>query len=206
MNRNPVAGAETSQTVTQHLIDEIERRVSFYEAQAQEKIYGRYLAQVEKLATRTKGKDPALADFFRNTVQPGSILSATSTIRFYLRIGQIVDAKMALDLLGKRLQFVEQYLTQPFFRKGLQFSGGYDSRLDVLARAIVTALRQLGREASAREVLAHIGATPGVEIDSDETVLWRDARGREKTTTFKRFRDRISERKRKLFPQPRKKI
>ena len=48
--------------VSQYLTDEIERGVSFYETQAQ-KIDGRYLAQVEKLATRTKAKDPYWRSF-----------------------------------------------------------------------------------------------------------------------------------------------
>jgi hypothetical protein len=186
--------------VSQYLTDKIERGVSFYETQAQ-RIDGRYLAQVEKLATRTQ--DPMLAEFFRDTVRPGSIASAIGTIRFRLRAGQIVEADMALDRLGRNLDFVEQHLTGPIFRKGLKFSGGHGRRRDVLTRAIDEALAQLGRNARTNPVLDHIRTAPGIQdIDPDDnTIVWRDAQRQERTTTFKAFQNRVSDRRRILFPQ-----
>jgi hypothetical protein len=51
-------------------------------------------------------------------------------------------------------------------------------------------------------VLDHIQTAPGIqEIDPDKTIVWRDARGKERTTTFKAFQNRVSERRRILFPQ-----
>jgi hypothetical protein len=174
--------------------------VSFYETQAH-RIDGRYLAQVEKLATRTQ--DPMLAEFFRDTVRPGSIASAIVTIRFRLRAGQIVEADMALDRLGRNLDFVEQHLTEPIFQKGLKFSGEHGPRRDAITRLIDEALNELGRKASAKEVLDQIRAAPSIQdIDPDDnTIVWRDAQRKERTTTFKAFQNRVSERRRILFPQ-----
>lgn len=191
--------------VSQYLTDKIERRVSFYETQAQ-KIDGRYLAQVEKLATRTKAKDPVLAEFFRDTVRTGSIASALATIRFRLRAGQVVEADMALDRLGRNLEFIDQHLAQPIFRMGAKFYGERGPRRDAITRLIDEALNELGRKASARVVLDQIRAAPSIQdIDSDGTISWRNARGEERTTTFRTFQNRVADR-RKLFPQPRKKI
>jgi hypothetical protein len=185
------------------LADKIERRVSLYETQAQ-KIDGRYLAQVDRLATRTK--DPVLAQFFRDTVRPGSIASAVDTIRFRLRAREIVEADMALDRLGRNLEFVEQHLAQPIFRMGAKFYGERGTRHDAITRLIDEALNELGRKASAREVLDQIRAAPSIQdIDSDGTIFWRNARDKEKTTSFKSFQNRVAAR-RERFPQPRKKI
>jgi len=202
VSQNPPLLAGEDQTVTQHLIDKIERRLSFLEAQAQ-KIDGRYLAQVEKLATRTK--DPVLAQFFRDTVRPGSIASAIDTIRFRLRAHEIVNADMALDRLGRNLEFVEQHLAQPIFRMGSKFYGDRGPRRDALTRLIDETLNELGRGTSARAVLNHIRAAPGVDIDSDGAIFWRNAQGKDRTTQFKTFQNRVSDR-RKNFPQLHKKV
>jgi hypothetical protein len=185
--------------VSQYLADKIDRGVNFIETRALQ-IDGQYLAQIEKLAQRTS--DPVLAEFFRGTVRPGSIASATSTIRFYLRIGQIAEADMALDRLRRSLEFVEQHLTQPIFRKGLKFSGGHGPRRDALNQLIDEALNDLGLKVSADAALDHIRAAPSVDIDQDKAILWLDARRKEKTTTFKAFQNRLTQR-RKLFSQSR---
>ena len=66
---------------------------------------------------------------------------------------------------------------------------------------------QLGRSTKTDAVLDHIRTAPGIQdLDSDMTIVWRDARGKERTTTFKAFQNRVSERRRILFPQPRKKL
>lgn len=186
--------------VSQYLANKIDRGVNFIEMRALE-IDRQYLAHIEKLAQRTS--DPVLAEFFRGTVRPGSIASATSTIRFYLRIGQIAEADMALGRLRRSLEFVEQHLTQPIFRKGLRFSGGHGPRRDALNRLIDEALNDLGLNGSADEVLDHLRkAAPSVDIDRDKAIMWPDARRKERTTTFKTFQNRLTKR-RKLFSQAR---
>jgi hypothetical protein len=184
--------------VSQYLADKIDRGVNFIETRALE-IDRHYLAQIEKLAQRTS--DPVWAEFFRGTVRPGSIASAIRTIRFYLRIGQIAEADMALDRLRRRLDLVEEHLTQPIFRMGSRFYGERGPRRDALTRLIDEALNELGPRASAREVLNHIrDASPGLDIDSDGAIFWRNARRRERTTTFKAFQNRLTHRRR-LFSQ-----
>jgi len=186
--------------VSQYLANKIDRGVNFIEMRALE-IDRQYLAHIEKLAQRTS--DPVWAEFFRDTVRPGRIASAISTIRFYVRIGQIAEADMAVDRLRKRLEFVEQYLTQPIFRMGSRFYGERGPRRDAITRLIDEALNELGSRASAREVLNHIrDAAPGLDIDADGTIFWRNARGRERTTTFKAFQNRLTQRRR-LFSQSR---
>ena len=66
---------------------------------------------------------------------------------------------------------------------------------------------QLGRSTKTDAVLDDIRTEPGIQdLDSDMTIVWRDARGKERTTTFKAFQNRVSERRRILFPQPCKKL
>jgi hypothetical protein len=203
MSRKPKHQALVA--VSQYLTDEVERGVSFYETQAQ-KIDGRYLAQVEKLATRTKAKDSVLAQFFRDTVQPGSIASAKGTIRFRLRTGRIVEAHMGLKRLGRNLEFIDQHLAQPIFRMGAKFYGERGPRRDAITRLIDEALNELGRKASAKEVLDQIRAAPSIQdIDFDGTISWRNARGEERTTTFRTFQNRVADR-RKLFSTAPQKI
>jgi len=167
----------------QYLIDKIERRVSFYEMRLPQ-VDERYLAQVEKL-------DPMLAQL----VQPGRIKSVLDTTRYYLTMRKIVEADQGIERLERQLLYVEQKLTRPIFSMGLKFFGERGGRRDLLTRAIDEALEQLGREATPNAVLDHIRAARGIDIDSDKAIFWRNAKGREKTTTFKSFQNRIAKRR-----------
>jgi hypothetical protein len=101
--------------IAAYLKDKIERDVSFYETRIS-RVTPAYLAQVEKLAKRTK--DPLLADHFRKTVRPDRIASAVADIRMQLKTGQIIEADRALDYLKENLNDVESRLKYPFFQTG----------------------------------------------------------------------------------------
>jgi hypothetical protein len=98
-----------------YLKDKIEREASFYETRAG-RIGPTYLAQVEKLAERSE--DPLLADYFRKTLRPESIVSAVADIRRYLKAGQIIEADKALDSLKENVAAVVIRLNDPIFRTG----------------------------------------------------------------------------------------
>jgi excisionase family DNA binding protein len=74
--------------VTDYFSEKIERTCAFYEAQSR-KIDAKYLAEVEKLASRF---DWVLADFIRSTVRPTRIRSAVESVRCSLQAGDIVAA------------------------------------------------------------------------------------------------------------------
>jgi hypothetical protein len=198
----------TSQTnecrkVIAYLSEKIELRVSIYEDKLRQ-VDGRYLSKVAKLA---KGdlKREEFVQLLTQLVQPARIASALATIRFRLKTGKIVEADQDLERLERELLYVEQNLKHPILRKGLKFSGEHGRRRDVLTRAIDEALAQLGRNAKTDPVLDHIQTAPGIqEIDPDKTIVWRDARGKERTTTFKAFQNRVSERRRILFHSSKK--
>jgi hypothetical protein len=198
--------------------DKIEIHLSFYEDRAR-LIDDRYRADVEKVAKRIEERrlekptevekydNYILAKFFRDTMDPGNIASAIEKVRTRLRGNQIVEADQVFQQFRGNLEFVDFHVRQPIFRMGLQFYyGRLRPRRDALAQLIDKALRRLGPKASAREVWNYVAATPGVNIDKSSAHLWwRNARGEERGTSFKAFQNRIAER-RKLFPQPRKKI
>ena len=91
---------------------------------------------------------------------------------------------------------------EPTLVKGIRFTPGpNEKRRDLLAKIMDRALTKLGRDAPADKVLSHIEveADPAIqEVDDDQTIWWRDNKGREQKTTFKTFQNRLSAR-RKLF-------
>jgi hypothetical protein len=198
----------TSQTdecrkVIAYLSEKIELLVSIYEDKLRQ-VDGRYLSEVAKLA---KG-DPKREEFVQlltQLVQPARIASALATIRFRLKTRKIVEADQDLERLERELLYVEQNLKQPIFSQGLKFFGERGGRRDLLTRAIDKALEQLGREASADAVLDHIRAAPGIDVDLEKAISWRNGKGGEKITSFKSFQNRVAKR-RKLFHRAAKKI
>ena len=76
-------------------------------------------------------------------------------------------------------------------------NGPKKERKDALARAILEALGNLPSTASPCQVLAFLKKNTKFEIDDDGTIYWTSDRGRERMTTFKSFRNRISELRRR---------
>jgi hypothetical protein len=127
--------------VVAYFRDKIKRDANFYKARALE-IDGQYLAQVEKLAKRTRDEAPkddrhddttekklkraerdhaaTLAEFFCYTMSRGRIVSVVDNILSLLRTGRVVEADEALEDLKKDIDFVETRLKHPFFRTGFK--------------------------------------------------------------------------------------
>jgi hypothetical protein len=101
--------------IAAYLKDKIERAVSFFEMRVSH-ITPAYLEQVERLAKRTK--DPALAQYFRDTMKPDRIASALDNIRTQLKAGQIVEADKQFEYLQTNLVGVENLLRYPIFQTG----------------------------------------------------------------------------------------
>jgi hypothetical protein len=112
-------------TLAEYLRDKIERGVAFYAERAR-KIDEGYAAEVEKLARRTR--DPVLARFFRETMDPKHIVTGLAHIRMLLRVGKLIEADGAFDRLRDELQFVEAHLQKRYlgigFRKARGGEGG----------------------------------------------------------------------------------
>lgn len=87
-------------------------------------------------------------------------------------------------------------ITGELVKRGLAFSEGpKKQRLDALGKLIVTALDELGRKASAREVLDYLkknGSGVIDEVDDDDTIFWRRGSGKEETMPFSTFNNRVS--------------
>lgn len=85
-------------------------------------------------------------------------------------------------------------------RTHTQFRGPKGPRSDALNGAIDTALAELGPKAPARRVLEAVRGYDFVEhVDEDDHIYWRASKGRQGSTSFKRFQDRVSARRRKLI-------
>jgi hypothetical protein len=108
-------------SVSAYLAEKIELALTFYESRLA-RIDKNYLAGIDRLANRTR--DRVLADFFRQTMNPGRISSALSHIRFCLSQGQIVEADKALERLKSSIDTVEGYLRRPVLNAGLGTSRG----------------------------------------------------------------------------------
>jgi hypothetical protein len=104
--------------VTDYFSEKIERTCAFYEAQSR-KIDAKYLAEVEKLASRF---DWVLADFIRSTVRPTRIRSAVESVRCSLQAGDIVAADQKLERLRTDLNYVEGHLRRRYFQTGITLS------------------------------------------------------------------------------------
>jgi hypothetical protein len=91
------------------------------------------------------------------------------------------------------------------FDRGEIFEGAPKlPRCDRLARLIDEALGRLGTSATPKDILRDIEGEADVqEVDPDNhTIYWRSDRGVEKKTSFKRFQDRVTDRKRKFLQKP----
>src|SRR5262245_57554237 len=106
--------------LAQYFRDKIERRARFYGTQAK-LIDAPYLVQVERLAERS---DDVYARFYRETMAPRYILSATAHIRSLLESGKIVEADRKLGRLENAIQYVDRLLTQPYFYAGFKVVEG----------------------------------------------------------------------------------
>ena len=104
-----------------YLADKIQRRLEWYESKARQ-IDRTYIAQVEKLAARTK--DDALARYYRETMDPRRILTSLEKIRLMLQAGEIVKADRAPERLQISLKFVEDHLRHPYFCVGAKVKAG----------------------------------------------------------------------------------
>jgi hypothetical protein len=103
-------------TPAEYLRDKIECGVALYAERAR-KIDEGYAAEVEKLARRTR--DPELARFFRETIDPKLIAIRLAHIRMLLRVDKLIEADGAFDNLRAQFQFVEAHLQKRYLRAGL---------------------------------------------------------------------------------------
>jgi hypothetical protein len=98
----------------------IEGRLSFLEERAW-KIDAGYREQVERLARRAP--DEVWARFFRDTMKPRNILSATARIRTLLGL-DLVEADQELRRLVGAIHYVDSLLTRPYFDAGFKTMEG----------------------------------------------------------------------------------
>jgi hypothetical protein len=83
--------------------------------------------------------------------------------------------------------------------RGERFEDGpKEPRRDLLTRLIDESLARLGKNATAKKIWEDIEGRPGIQEATDQIIHWRNRQGSEKTTTFKAFQNRVSER-RKIF-------
>ncbi|MEQ8503874.1 MAG: hypothetical protein RIB80_01010 [Rhodospirillales bacterium] len=114
--------------------------------------------------------------------------------------GKNIDAAEALALSERILSTAIQQHTWPLAKRGVKFRDGpKGQRFDALGKLIMAALNELGRKASEEDVYQHVirnGAGVIDEVDA-ETIDWRTTDGRDKTTSRARFRNRVSEYRKK---------
>lgn len=112
------------------------------------------------------------------------------------------DAADALALAERSLSTAIQQHTWPLAKHGAQFRDGpKGQRIDALGKLIIAALEALGRKASAESVFDYVkkhGSGVIDEIDEDKTIFWKRSNGKEEKTSFGRFQNRISERRKKM--------
>jgi hypothetical protein len=110
------------QELRDYLRFKIECRVTYYEAQVS-KVDDNYLAEVAKLAKRTK--DAALAYHFQQTARSNLIVSELRHIRNLLAANKLIDADHWLESLQNNLQLLEGHLRRRYLTAGLgAVSGG----------------------------------------------------------------------------------
>ena len=132
--------------VAAYLKGKIERAASDYK-KAASRLTPADLARVERLAKRTK--DPALANYFRSTMQPDQIASAVDDIFRHLEAGQIVEADIVFETLKANVALVESCLNRPIFQTGAKQRQYLDS-----ARAKANAARKHEADRQHREWIA----------------------------------------------------
>jgi hypothetical protein len=151
------------------------------------------------------GYDPHRPGLLRGPLEDGSLLYDSHLILRHLGIfrsemvgdppAAIVRAVRIERIANKHDFFVEHGTA---IRRGRHFiDGPKKKRKDALAREIVRAFENLDPRASACQVLAFLKQNEKFEVEDDQRIHWTSDAGRPKTTTFKAFRNRISELRRR---------
>lgn len=153
--------------------------------------------------------DDLAKDFAADTEIPPDVqrwVSAGRTILAMVVVeseaGNFSGAATALSAGERQMALVRRQLLLPAAIRGQpMIDGPKKDRRDGLARLIDEALATLPPRAIAKDVLAKCVAIDGgkiiQEVDPDDaTISWRWRR-KERTTTFKRFQNRLSDRRQK---------
>jgi hypothetical protein len=80
--------------------------------------------------------------------------------------------------------------------KGRRFEPRKERR-DKITKLIDAALIELGGKATNGALLDHVARAEGVDLDADRAIFWHNGH-RDKTTTLKTFRNRVTRRKARL--------
>jgi hypothetical protein len=124
----------------------------------------------------------------------------TTSERVVREMKKVAEARAAegLPLGGDEMRKLVLAAREEALRKDRRFiEGQKDQRRDALAALIDDALAELGRSASARKVLDFIRRSDVIaDVDPDDaTISWCGSDGRTRCTSFKRFQDRVSDRR-----------
>jgi hypothetical protein len=169
---------------------------------------GSWVSNIEHRARQVlldAGYDPHRPGLLRGPLEDGSLLYDSHLILRHLGIfrSEIVGDPLAAITRAIRIQQIAN--KHDFFvehgtaiRRGRHFiDGPKKKRKDALAREIIRAFENLDPRASACQVLAFLKDNTQFEIEDDGSILWTSDSGKEKSTTFKAFRNRISELRRR---------
>jgi hypothetical protein len=165
--------------------------------------FGSWLSNVEHRARQIlldAGHDPSRPGLLPETLDHGCLLYDSHLLLRHLGIFRSEIIRNMRDAIWRVVQISEIAKKHDFFvdhgeaiKRGLAFiNGPKKKRHDALAREIVGAFELLGPKASASQVLAFLEKTGKVEVEDDKRIYWKSHNGREKTATFKAFRNRIS--------------
>jgi hypothetical protein len=169
---------------------------------------GSWASNIERRARQIlleAGHDPSRPGLFPEPQMDGSLLYDSHLILRHLGIfrSEIVGDPPAA--IGRAIRIERIANKHDFFvdhgdaiKRGRDFiNGPKNKRKDALAREIIKALNNLGWKAGAGEILAFVKKNEKFEVEDDGSILWTSDRGRLKPTTFKAFRNRISEMRRR---------
>lgn len=135
-------------------------------------------------------------------VFPGILGTAGPSLTEFLHdVGLLAEGKYARTLA--RSEMLELVAGKEAARGAAFIEGSKKSRSDALSRLIEQALPQLSPQSSATEVLWKVEEIDGGRvidrIDPDDlTIEWHTPNGKDRTTTFKTFRNRLSATRKKI--------
>jgi hypothetical protein len=120
-NGKPERTSEAPGAEINYMREKIEFRVAHYETQLQ-KVDGRYLAEVAKLAKRTK--DPALAYHFQQIAQPTRIAADLQRIRKAVAANKLIEADCFLEQMRSNFEFLDWHLRRHYLTAGFHVVSG----------------------------------------------------------------------------------